>query len=169
MKDQFEGNCQSISYQFITKLVREDWLSLQGVAEPSSEHAEQTSPRTHPVSVEITRQYQFIHHFPSLTKPLIKACFQDIPFRKQKKHCPMIGHFCFSSVCSESVRTLSPVTGSHCFWWLSFSISMTLQFKGFFLQWMKQPIPNSFYTFYIHVQVESLEEKAILVNSWMFI
>lgn len=77
MKDQFEGNCQSISYQFITKLVREDWLSLQGVAEPSSEHAEQTSPRTHPVSVEITRQYQFIHHFPSLTKPLIKACFQD--------------------------------------------------------------------------------------------
>lgn len=77
MKDQFEGNCQSISYQFITKLVREDWLSLQGVAEPSSEHAEQTSPRTHPVSVEITRQYQFIHHFPSLTKTLIKASFQD--------------------------------------------------------------------------------------------
>lgn len=77
MKDQFEGNCQSISYQFITKLVREDWLSLQGVAEPSSEHAEQTSPRTHPVSVEITRQYQFIHHFPSVTKTLIKASFQD--------------------------------------------------------------------------------------------
>lgn len=97
MKDQFEGNCQSISYQFITKLVREDWLSLQGVAEPSSEHAEQTSPRTHPVSVEITRQYQFIHHFPSLTKPLIKACFQDnilYSIQETKKHCPMIGHFC---------------------------------------------------------------------------
>lgn len=171
MKDQFEGNCQSISYQFITKLVREDWLSLQGVAEPSSEHAEQTSPRTHPVSVEITRQYQFIHHFPSLTKTLIKASFQDnilYSIQETKKtlsndwtllrsllfvlnqcvHCPLLQ----AVTAFDDCHFLFP--------W---------HFKGFFLQWMKQPIPNCFYTFYIHVQVESLEEKAILVNSWMFI
>lgn len=172
MKDQFEGNCQSISYQFITKLVREDWLSLQGVAEPSSEHAEQTSPRTHPVSVEITRQYQFIHHFPSLTKTLIKASFQDnilYSIQETKKTLSNDWTLLRSLLFVLNQCVHCPVTGSHCFWWLSFSISMTLQFKGFFLQWMKQPIPNCFYTFYIRVQVESLEEKAILVNSWMFI
>lgn len=172
MKDQFEGNCQSISYQFITKLVREDWLSLQGVAEPSSEHAEQTSPRTHPVSVEITRQYQFIHHFPSLTKTLIKASFQDnilYSIQETKKtlsndwtllrsllfvlnqcvHCPLL-------------QAVTAFDDCHFLFPWHFNLRV-------FLQWMKQPIPNSFYTFYIHVQVESLEEKAILVNSWMFI
>lgn len=137
MKDQFEGNCQSISYQFITKLVREDWLSLQGVAEPSSEHAEQTSPRTHPVSVEITRQYQFIHHFPSLTKTLIKASFQDnilYSIQETKKNTVQwLDTSAFSSVSVLNQCVHCPLLqASHCFWWLSFSISMTLQFKGFF-------------------------------------